>query len=198
MLTCMNPTRKSYRAVVYCASAAGSNPAYLEAASALGRGLAEVGIGLVYGGATVGMMGAVANAALAADGEVIGVLPSVLSSREIGHTGLTELIATDSMHQRKAKMLELADAVIALPGGFGTLDELMEAVTWAQLGIHNKPCVLINVLGYYEGLLSFLDTAVREGFLKTSNRRLILVANTVEEAIARLKSRDRVSEGLAD
>ncbi len=177
----------SYRAVVYCASANGENPAYLEAAAGLGRGLAEAGIGLVYGGATAGMMGAVANAALAAGGEVIGVLPEVLSGREIGHTGLTELIATDSMHERKAKMLELADAVIALPGGFGTLDELMEAVTWAQLRIHEKPCVLVNVLGYYDGLLSFLDLAVREGFLKPANRRLILVAADVEEAIAMVR-----------
>jgi len=177
-----------YRAVVYCASASGTNPAYLEAAAALGRSLAETGVGLVYGGATVGMMGAVANAALAAGGEVIGVLPEVLSSREIGHTGLTELIATASMHERKARMLELSNAVIALPGGFGTLDELMEAVTWAQLGIHNKPCVLVNVLGYYEGLLAFLDTAVREGFLKPANRQLILVAASVDQAISILKN----------
>jgi len=177
-----------YRAVVYCASASGTNPAYLEAAAALGRSLAETGVGLVYGGATVGMMGAVANAALAAGGEVIGVLPEVLSSREIGHTGLTELIATASMHERKARMLELSNAVIALPGGFGTLDELMEAVTWAQLGIHNKPCVLVNVLGYYEGLLAFLDTAVREGFLKAANRQLILVAASVDQAISILKN----------
>jgi len=185
----MTPLQQiSYRAVVYCASAAGFNPAYLQAASALGRGLAEARIGLVYGGATVGLMGAVANASLAAGGEVIGVLPEVLSSREIGHTGLTELIATNSMHERKARMLELSDAVIALPGGFGTLDELMEAVTWAQLGIHNKPCVLVNVLGYYEGLLAFLDTAVREGFLKAANRQLILVAASVDQAISILKN----------
>jgi len=189
MLTSMKASRQTYRAVVYCASAAGVNPAYLETASALGRGLAKAGMGLVYGGATVGMMGAVANAALAAGGEVIGVLPEVLSSREIGHSGLTELIATASMHERKAKMLELSDAVIALPGGFGTLDELMEAVTWAQLGIHDKPCVLVNVLGYYEGLLAFLDTAVREGFLKAANRRLILVASNVDEAIDILNRR---------
>lgn len=188
----------SYRAVVYCASAAGFNPAYLEAASALGRALAQTGIGLVYGGATVGMMGAVANAALAAGGEVIGVLPEVLSSREIGHTGLSELIATASMHERKAKMLELSDAVIALPGGFGTLDELMEAVTWAQLGIHHKPCVLVNVLGYYEGLLAFLDTAVREGFLKPANRQLILVTANVEDAIHLLKNHRKESNELPD
>jgi uncharacterized protein (TIGR00730 family) len=190
----MHALRQTYRAVVYCASAAGVNPAYREAASALGRGLAETGIGLVYGGATVGMMGAVANAALAAGGEIIGVLPEVLSSREIGHTGLTELIATASMHERKAKMLELADAVIALPGGFGTLDELMEAVTWAQLGIHNKPCVLVNVLGYYEGLLAFLDTAVQEGFLKAANRELILVAANTEEAIHIVKNSMKASD----
>jgi uncharacterized protein (TIGR00730 family) len=192
----MNASRQTYRAVVYCASATGVNPAYLEAAADLGRGLAEAGIGLVYGGATVGMMGAIANAALAAGGEVIGVLPEVLSSQEIGHTGLTELIATASMHERKAKMLELSDAVIALPGGFGTLDELMEAVTWAQLGIHNKPCVLVNVLGYYEGLLAFLDTAVREGFLKPANRQLILVTASFEEAIGILKNQMKENDEL--
>lgn len=197
MLIPMNSSRQKYRAVVYCASAAGFNPAYLEAASALGRGLAEAGIGLVYGGATVGLMGAVANAALAAGGEVIGILPEVLSSREIGHTGLTELIATDSMHERKAKMLELSNAVIALPGGFGTLDELMEAVTWAQLGIHDKPCVLVNVLGYYEGLLAFLDTAVREGFLKPANRQLILVAASVDEAITILKDHMKENDDVS-
>ena len=197
MLTCMHPSGRNYRVVVYCASAAGVNPAYLEAAAALGKGLAEAGIGLVYGGATVGMMGAVANAALAAGGEVIGVLPEVLSSREIGHTGLTELIATGSMHERKAKMLELADAVVALPGGFGTLDELMEAVTWAQLRIHDKPCVLVNVLGYYEGLLTFLNTAVSEGFLKPANRQLILVAANVEEATAMLKMRMKENDELS-
>ena len=142
-------------------------------------------------------MGAVANAALAAGGEVIGVLPEVLSAREIGHTGLTELIATGSMHERKAKMLELADAVVALPGGFGTLDELMEAVTWAQLGIHDKPCVLVNVLGYYEGLLTFLNTAVSEGFLKPANRQLILVAANVEEATAMLKMRMKENDELS-
>jgi uncharacterized protein (TIGR00730 family) len=176
-----------YRVLVYCASAPGANPAYIAEATALGRAIAQAGMGLVYGGATVGLMGAVANGAIAAGGNVIGVLPAVLVTREIAHAGIAELIHTETMHERKAKMLELSDAVIALPGGYGTLDELMEAVTWAQLGLHAKPCILVNVLGYYDGLLTFLDTAVREGFLKPVNRQRIQVAATAEEAIRLLQ-----------
>ena len=174
---------KPRRVVVYCGSAPGADPAYLLAETALGRALAEAGIGVVYGGANVGMMGAVADAALAADGEVIGVLPEILGDREIAHAGLTKLIFTETMHVRKAKMLELSDAVVALPGGYGTLDELMEAVTWAQLKIHTKPCILINILGYYDGLLSFLDATVEAGFLKPGNRKLIRVAPGVTEVL---------------
>jgi uncharacterized protein (TIGR00730 family) len=138
---------------------------------------------MVYGGANVGLMGAVADAALAADAEVIGVLPAVLEGREIAHTGLTKLELVPTMHERKARMAELADAFLVLPGGYGTLDELLEAVTWAQLGLHAKPVVLINTAGYWDGLLAFLDTAVSAGFLKQKNRELLRVAANAAEAV---------------
>lgn len=184
------PAPQPYRVVVYCASAPGNRPEYMHAARELGALLAVEGIGLVYGGASVGLMGAVADGALAEGGEVLGVLPSILADREIAHATLLRLKSlyyTDTMHERKAKMLELADAVLALPGGFGTLDELMEALTWLQLGIHAKPCILINLLGYYDGLLAFLDRAVLEGFLKSENRARILVASDVRHTIRILR-----------
>jgi len=137
----------------------------------------------VYGGASVGLMGAVANAALSGGAEVIGVLPKILGGKEIAHATLTSLELVPTMHERKARMAELADAFLILPGGYGTFDELMEAVTWAQLGLHSKPCVLINTVGYWNGLLSFLDTTVVAGFLKPENRKLMLVARTAGEAI---------------
>jgi uncharacterized protein (TIGR00730 family) len=161
----------------------GNNPAYLAEAEALGRAIAAAGLGLVYGGANCGLMGALADAALAGGAEVIGVLPEVLSGHEIAHVGLTRLEPVSSMHERKARMVELADAFLILPGGYGTLDELMEVITWAQLKIHAKPCILINTLNYWDGLLSFLDVAVREGFLKAQNRGLMLVAENAEEAV---------------
>ncbi len=182
--------KAAYRAVVYCASSPGNRPEYMRAARELGAALAVAGIGLVYGGASVGLMGAVADGALAEGGEVIGILPAVLADREIAHAtlaGMKSLFYTETMHERKAKMLELSDAVLALPGGFGTLDEMMEALTWVQLGIHAKPCILVNLLGYYDGLLAFLDRAVLEGFLKSENRARILVASDVRHAIAILK-----------
>ncbi len=162
----------------------------MHAARELGAMLALEGIGLVYGGASVGLMGAVADGALAEGGDVIGVLPTVLADREIAHSTLVRLknlYYTETMHERKARMLELADAVVALPGGFGTLDELMEALTWLQLGIHAKPCILVNLLGYYDGLLAFLDRAVHEGFMKTENRARILVASDVRHTIRILR-----------
>ena len=140
-------------------------------------------MGLVYGGASVGLMGALADAALAADGEVIGVLPSVLAGREIAHLGLTALEMVGSMHERKARIAELADAFIALPGGYGTLDEMLEAVTWAQLGIHSKPCLLINTAGYWDGLVDFLDGAVKAGFVKPENRGLLRAVASTPDAI---------------
>ena len=128
-------------------------------------------------------MGAVADAALAGGAEVIGVLPDVLAGKEIAHTGLTALEMVPTMHERKARMAELADAFLVLPGGYGTLDELMEAVTWAQLGLHSKPCILINTAGYWDGLLEFLDSAVAAGFLKEENRQLLLVASSAADAV---------------
>ncbi len=172
------------RVAVYCGSAFGSNPAFLAEARALGAALAASGLGLVYGGASVGLMGAVADAALAGGAEVIGILPAVLDGREIGHAGLTRLELVPTMHERKARMAALADAFLVLPGGYGTLDELLEAVTWAQLGLHDKPCILINTAGYWDGLLRFLDTTVEAGFLKQKNRELLRLAASAAEAVA--------------
>jgi uncharacterized protein (TIGR00730 family) len=169
---------------VYCGSAGGTNPAYQAEARALGAAIATHGLGMVYGGANVGLMGAVADAALAAGAEVIGVLPAVLDGREIAHTGLTALELVPTMHERKARMADLADAFLVLPGGYGTLDELLEAVTWAQLGLHAKPVILINTAGYWNGLLAFLDTTVEAGFLKQRNRELLRVAASAGQAVA--------------
>jgi uncharacterized protein (TIGR00730 family) len=172
------------RVAVYCGSADGNDPAYLAEARALGAGIAAAGLGLVYGGASVGLMGAVANAALAGGAEVIGVLPDVLAGKEIAHAGLTRLELVSTMHERKARMAELADAFLILPGGYGTLEELLEIVTWAQLRLHTKPCILINTSGYWDGLLAFLDKAVTAGFLKPKNRALLQVAGNAQEAVA--------------
>lgn len=171
------------RAAVYCGSTYGNDPAYLAEAQALGAAIAAAGLGLVYGGASVGLMGAVADAALAGGAEVIGVLPEVLFEREIGHAGLTRLERVATMHQRKARMAELADAFFILPGGYGTLEELLEAVTWAQLRIHAKPCLLINTANYWDGLLDFLDSCVAAGFLKEKNRGLLQIAANAEAAV---------------
>jgi uncharacterized protein (TIGR00730 family) len=171
------------RVAVYCGSAFGNNPAYLTEANALGKAIAAAGLKLVYGGASVGLMGAVADAALAGGADVIGVLPSVLDDREIGHAGLTTLERVETMHERKARMMELARAFLVLPGGYGTLEELLEVVTWAQLGLHAKPCILINTAGYWDGLLAFLDTAVAAGFLQAKNRALLRVAASAAEAV---------------
>ena len=180
----MNASDHAQRRVgVYCGSSFGNNPAFRAEAVALGESIAKAGLGLVYGGASVGLMGAVANAALASGAEVIGVLPEVLNGKEIAHTGLTALELVPTMHERKARMHELADGFVALPGGYGTLDELLEAITWAQLRLHEKPCVLINTAGYWNGLLAFLDSAVAAGFLKAENRGLLRVAGDAAEAV---------------
>jgi uncharacterized protein (TIGR00730 family) len=180
IMTSSNPSR---RAAVYCGSASGNNPAFLAEACSLGSALASAGLGLVYGGASVGLMGAVADAALAHGAEVIGVLPEVLSGSEIAHKSLTRLEVVATMHARKARMVHLADAFLILPGGFGTLDELMEIVTWKQLRLHTKPCILINTAGYWDGLLAFLDATVAAGFLKPENRALLQLARNSEEAV---------------
>ena len=171
------------RVAVYCGSANGNNPAFLAEAVALGEAIAAAGLGLVYGGASVGLMGAVADAALAGGAEAIGVLPAVLVAREIAHEGLTTLELVTTMHERKARMVELADAFLVLPGGYGTLEEMLEAVTWAQLGLHAKPCILINTAGYWDGLLQFLDTAVVAGFLYAGNRNLLQVVDCSSDAV---------------
>jgi uncharacterized protein (TIGR00730 family) len=182
----MNSSEGSRRVAVYCGSASGADPAFLAEACALGRAIAAAGLGMVYGGASVGLMGAVADAALGGGAEVIGVLPEVLSGSEIAHGGLTRLEVVKTMHARKARMVHLADAFLILPGGYGTLDELMEIVTWKQLRLHAKPCVLINTLHYWDGLLEFLDTAVESGFLKAENRKLLEVAKDADDAVGRI------------
>jgi hypothetical protein len=168
---------------VYCGSTRGNNPAFLAEARALGTAIAGAGLSMVYGGASVGLMGAAADAAIAGGAEVIGVIPELLSGREIAHPGLTRLDVVATMHKRKARMVRLADAFLALPGGYGTLDEMMEIVTWKQLRLHAKPCILINTAGYWNGLLTFLDTAVAMGFLKPENRALLQVAADPVEAV---------------
>jgi len=168
------------RICVFCGSSPGADPAYRAAAVATGGLLARRGLGLVFGGGHVGLMGAVADAALAAGGEAVGVIPRGLQIRELGHEGLTELRIVDSMHERKALMAELSDGFVALPGGMGTLEEVAEALTWAQLGIHRKPVGLLDVKGYWGPLTAFLDHAVAEGFLRPDQRRLCLVAGEPE------------------
>lgn len=172
------------RICVYCGSSAGSNPAYLAAARELGATLLRHNIGLVYGGACVGLMGAVADTVLGGGGEVIGVMPQALVDKEVAHTGLSELHVVDSMHERKALMADLADGFIALPGGLGTLEELFEVLTWAQLGFHHKPCALLNVVGYYDGLRDFLQRASAEQFVRPEHRDLLLVEQEPEALLS--------------
>jgi uncharacterized protein (TIGR00730 family) len=182
------------RICVFCGSSVGANPKYLAEAKSLGQQMAGGGWGLVYGGTSIGLMGATADAALSGHAEVIGVLPNALQDREIAHRGLTKLHLIGSMHEHKALMASLSDAFIALPGGYGTLDEFFEIVTWAQLNIHSKPCVLINTDGYYDFLLRFLDHAVTEEFVKAANLRLVQVARNSAEALQWIEQqRDKAS-----
>lgn len=162
------------RICVFCGSNLGINPVYRQAAVAVGLLMADRGIELVYGGGNIGLMGVLADAVLESGGRVIGVIPGSLLVREVGHQGLTELRIVKSMHERKALMSDLSDGFIAMPGGFGTLEEFCEVVTWSQLGIHSKPCGLLNIEGYYDPLLALFDHAVCEGFLREENRRLVL------------------------
>lgn len=170
---------------VYCGSSAGRDPAYAEAARALGRALVARGLGLVYGGASVGVMGAVADAVLDLGGRAVGVIPEALVRKEIAHGGLTELVVTSSMHERKTRMAELSDAFVALPGGIGTLEEIFEAWTCGQLGLHAKPFGFLNVAGYWDGLVSFLDHAVRERFVREPHRAMLVVSEDPEELLDR-------------
>jgi len=175
------------RICVFCGSSSGNRPEYAAAAREMGRALADRKIGLVYGGGGVGLMGAVADACLAAGGEVIGVIPRGLATKELAHAGLTDLRVVETMHDRKALMAELADAFIALPGGFGTFEEFFEVLTWSQLGIHRKPCAFLNVAGYFDPLVTLFDHSVTEGFVYAEHRGLLLHAaetNTLLDQIS--------------
>jgi hypothetical protein len=175
------------RICVFCGSSAGSRPEYRACAEDLGAELARRNIGLVYGGGDVGLMGAIADSVLKGGGEAIGVIPEHLMAREIGHKQLTKLHVVRSMHERKALMADLSDAFIALPGGFGTLEEFFEVLTWSQLGLHVKPCGIVNVLNYYTPLLAMLDHAVEERLLKAQNRALVLSRETPTELLQALE-----------
>ncbi|ARV60443.1 Rossman fold protein, TIGR00730 family [Nostocales cyanobacterium HT-58-2] len=168
---------------VFCGSSIGVQSAYKQAAQALGEALARRKLGLVYGGGNVGIMGTIADATLAAGGEVIGVIPDFLVAKEIAHTGLTQLHIVKSMHERKTMMAQLSDAFVALPGGYGTLEEFCEILTWGQLGLHQKPFALFNVEGYYDPLLKFFDQAVTEEFLRPIHRSLVLEASEPENLL---------------
>lgn len=174
------------RLAVYCGSAMGSDPAFAEAALTLARAMAAEGVELVYGGGRLGLMGLVADAVLEAGGQVHGVIPEALVGHELAHTGLTQLFTVDTLSERKAKMTELADAFVALPGGIGTLDELFEAWSWNALGYHKKPFCLLNVEGYWDGLIAFLDHATQSGFMSPARRAQLLVAATPEQALEML------------
>jgi uncharacterized protein (TIGR00730 family) len=176
------------RVCVFCGANAGRREEYRSAARLLAGALARRGLGLVYGGGNVGLMGTLADEMLQAGGEVIGVIPRRLVDREVAHRGLTELRIVDTMHQRKAMMNDLSDAFIALPGGYGTLEEFFEILTWSQLGIHRKPSGLLNVLGYYDSLLAMLDHAVTEQFLLPANRKLVVAETDPELLLRRLDS----------
>jgi uncharacterized protein (TIGR00730 family) len=176
------------RLCVFCGSSPGHDPAYSALAAQFGRTLAQRRIGVVYGGGRVGLMGALADAALAAGGEVIGVIPQMLLDREHGHRGLTQLRVVDSMHARKALMAELADGFVALPGGIGTLEEIFEVWTWAQLGMHRKPCGLLDVDGFFTPLVGFLDHVVASGFLRPASRAMLTVAASPDELLAQFSA----------
>ena len=175
------------RICVFCGSSPGSRPEYRAATEELGTELARRNLGLVYGGGNVGLMGVLADAVLKAGGEAQGVIPENLMAREIAHNGLTKLHVVRSMHERKALMADLSDAFVALPGGFGTLEEFCEVVTWTQLGLHAKPCGVLNVVGYYTPLLAMLDHAVQERFLKIENRELVLARDSASELLRALE-----------
>ena len=176
------------RITVFCGSSFGTEDIYRSQAMALGKSLAQKGIELVYGGANVGLMGAVADGVLSEGGRVTGVLPHFLQSKEIAHEGLTELILVDSMHERKTKMNDLCDGVIALPGGFGTLEELFEMLTWAQLGLHKKPIAILNVNGFYDSLIELTKTMVEKGLLKEANQKMLLVSDNIPDLLHQMRN----------
>jgi uncharacterized protein (TIGR00730 family) len=176
------------RVCVFCGSNSGARSEYAQAARALVAVLVEHKLGIVYGGGNVGLMGVLADEAIGRGGEVIGVIPQSLLDKEVGHRGVTELLVVKTMHERKARMNDLSDAFIALPGGFGTLDEFFEVLTWAQLGFHGKPCALLNVAGYYDRMLTMLDHAVTERFLRPAHRELVIADTDPLRLLQRLSA----------
>jgi uncharacterized protein (TIGR00730 family) len=173
--------------LVYCGSSSGTNPIYAEMAEMLGVELVKRKMKLIYGGGSVGLMGVIADSVMENGGEVIGVIPSFLDAMEVGHPSLTETHVVESMHERKAKMETLADGIITLPGGFGSMDELFEIVTWSQLGLHKKPIGILNVNGYYNALIQQLDIMVKEGFLKQSNRDILIIDDSIENLFKKME-----------
>jgi len=183
------------RYTVFCGSSSGNKKEYRTEATALGEALAKHEIGVVYGGAKVGLMGAIADGALAHGGEVIGVLPYFLADVELGHTGLTALYHVDTMHERKAKMDELSDGIIALPGGYGTLEEFFEVLTWGQLGLHKKPIALLNIAGFYDPLMQMINRMVEQGFLKQENREMIIISADIEDLLQQMSQYEAPKAG---
>lgn len=176
------------RITVFCGSSFGTEEIYTEQAALLGETMAKQNIELVYGGANVGLMGAVADGVLNNGGKAIGVLPNFLRSKEIAHLGLTELILVESMHERKTRMNDLCDGVIALPGGFGTLEELFEMLTWAQLGLHKKPIAILNINGFYDSLIQLTEVMVSKGLLKDVNQQMLLVSDNIDDLLDKMKN----------
>lgn len=173
---------------VFCGSSFGSDEKFKDQATLLGQTLAKQNIQLIYGGANVGLMGAVADGVLSESGKAIGVLPHFLQSKEIAHNQLTELILVESMHERKTKMNDLCDGVIVLPGGYGTLEEFFEMITWAQLGLHKKPIAILNIDGFYDDLIRFVQTMVDKGFLKQINQEMLLVSDDIDELLGKMRN----------
>jgi uncharacterized protein (TIGR00730 family) len=171
---------------VFCGSSAGTDPVFVKQATLLGQTLAKQNIEIIYGGARVGLMGALANGALSEKGRVTGVIPHFLKGKEIAHDNLTELIVVETMHERKMKMNELSDGVIALPGGFGTLEEFLEMLTWAQLGLHKKPVAVFNISGFYDALINLVRTMRDKGFLKETNRKMLLISDNIEDLLEQM------------
>lgn len=180
---------------IFCGASHGNRPLFSQQARLTGRFIAEQGWTLIYGGAQIGLMGAVADGALEAGGDVVGVLPRFLQKKEIAHEGLSELVLVDSMHQRKLEMHERSDAVVALPGGFGTLEELLEMMTWAQLGLHQKPIGLLNTDGYYSPLLQLFQQMVKNGLLRDSHRQLICYSDIISDLFQQLQNYERPNDG---
>ncbi len=174
------------RICVFCGSKTGNSPLFLETAIQLGRVLAERGLELVYGGASIGLMGAVADSVMAGGGKVVGVIPEAMASKEVAHDGVTEMHVVSSMHERKSMMARLADAFVALPGGFGSFEELLEMITWAQLGIHRKPVGILNVNGYYDPLIQLFEGAIEAGFIKPRNRQLFVIEQEADRLLQTL------------